>query len=214
MALMILAHPRSKSTLLAECFQGFMGEIFNITIVDKKTFKMIDNPVPDSTPSNILWQQDWTSQYLKHLEEVLTGNDKAVFKVFYEHIIFSEAAQQLIQRLHPRIISIHRLNELKAIKSHLLAGKRGFSVREQKSIAPFAVTPAQFFYSYRVCVALPKLARSIFDIQWSTTYEDFDPAQLTGRDRTPAVTPQNSEEVFHYIINEAEVDGWYHALKV
>lgn len=213
MSVMILAHPRSKSTLMADCFNLYYGEIFNINIINKKTFKIDADATIDQTPTYILWKQEWAQEYLKYVETLFLKSSDFAFKVFYEHIFYSEQAQDLIARINPTIISIHRTNELAAIKSNLIARKRGFTKLNEVKISKFTVEPKQFFESYLICVVFPKLAQQIYKPIWSTTYENFDINNFPYLQKTPVILSQNSEDIFNYIINEEDVNTWYQALK-
>lgn len=207
---MILAHPRSKSNLMADCFKNYYGEIFNITILNKDTFEIQQSTRPDPTPISILWKQEWVHNYLEYLKEKLTADPNAVFKVFYHQIMFSPEARDLIQTLRPKIFYIYRKNELAAIKSYLLALKRGFSMNESTILTEsFTVSPLQFLESYHYCVVLPKLARNLYKIDWSSTYEEFSYDNFPYAEQVPKIKPQNSSKEFSFIENEAEIDKWF-----
>lgn len=215
MVTMILAHPRSKSTLMADCFlpENYLGEIFNLNVIDKKQF-VIKQPLEmDPTPLSVLWKQEWAEQYLKYLEWSLKQNPKAVFKVFFEHIIDKPEAIELIKSLSPRVLFIMREDSLAAVKSFIIATKQGFSFNEQISRdGKIYVSPALFAEAYRRCVLLPKLAREIFKPDWETTYESFDPQGFSYSERTPVLKKQDSSVRFSQLSNEEEVDRWFQLL--
>jgi hypothetical protein len=216
MAMMILSHPRARSTLMGNCFKEYWGEIFNINIVDKNTFEIPTVPVVDPMLNFLLWQEEWADRYLKYLEEKIKKSPNVCFKLFYDQIFHCARALDLIDRINPEVIFIRRANELEAIKSLLVAKKRGYSHNLQIECSPFMVTQQSFYYAYRVCVILPKLAKEKYQPVWCTTYEEFNIQTFPYREKMPPANfkNQNSNDSFSLILNEAEVEKWYSLLKL
>lgn len=209
MPTMIIGHERSKSTLMSECFEINWSEIFNLSLIDKKTFQRYEVLPSELEPNSELWRQSWSQDYLKYLEDILQSEKYGVFKVFLDHIIHSSEAIKLIERINPRIFGIHRENKLDAIKSMLLAKKRGFHLAEHKEYEPFIVYKDEFISAYQSCVSNYQTLKKIFSPNWSITYETFDPLMFYYGEKIPSTQPQHSMEAFEHILNLYEVDQWY-----
>ncbi len=209
MLTLIIGHERSKSNLMTDCFETNLSEIFNLSIIDKNTFKRYQVLPSELKLNSELWRQSWSQEYLKYVEKLLLTKKYAVFKVFLDHIIHSQEAIKLIKRMHPRVFSIHRENQLDAIKSMLLAKKRGFHSTEQIAYEPFSVAEDEFFSAYQSCVLDYQILKKLFPPDWSTTYETFDPSMFHCGEKLPNTQAQNSKEAFEHILNLREVDQWY-----
>lgn len=209
MLTMIIGHERSKSNLLTDCFKINHSEIFNLSIIDKETFKTYETLPDKPEENNVLWRQDWSKRYLEYVESVLIQEKTAVFKVFLDHVIHSQCAIKLIKRLRPRVFSIHRENELDAIKSLILAKRCGFIYNEKSLCEPFSVTEHEFFIVYQYIVANFKMLKLIFPPDWSTTYEKFNPQTFCHGEKISNMREQNSKERFDLILNQEEMLGWY-----
>lgn len=209
MPTMIIGHERSKSNLMTDCFETNLSEIFNLSIIDKKTFLRYQVLPSELELNSELWRQNWSQEYLKYVEDLLLTEKDAVFKVFLDHIIHSQEAIKLIERIHPRVFGIFRENQLDAIKSMLLAKIRGFHLTEQKVYEPFVVREDEFILAYQSCVQDYQMLKKIFPPDWSTTYETFDPLMFYYGEKIPETRAQRSKEAFEHILNLREVDQWY-----
>lgn len=210
MPFMILAHPRSKSNLLSHCFKNNMGGIFNIKCIDKETYEIIPPQKIDMRNAVEVWKEPWAKEYLKYLEKKMTEVENIAFKVFFEHVASFPEGLDLIKRINPKVIHIYRKDSLKAIKSLLIAGRRGYTKAQERPYQAFTVDYNEFLSCYHQCVTNPEMGRSTFKIEWSSTYEDFDPNAFPYAEKIPCIQPQNSEEVFSSIINEDQINDWFH----
>ena len=209
MATMILAHPRSKSSLLADCFNDYIGEIFNIRSIDKNTLIFDHTLNGDHRLASEIWRDAWAQKYFQNLEKKLTLDKDVCFKVFFDHIAHFPQGLELIRKINPTVIAISRQNKLHAIKSLLIAEMRGFAKHYEKAFDPFTVTFYDFCMRYQQCVVEPKLLNQLFKPDWTTTYETFEPANFPYAQRLPELIYQNSAEVFSFILNEQVVEQWF-----
>ena len=208
---MILAQPRSKSTLMAECFSNNHGEIFSIVQFYKES--SLNGHQKNASTLREIWQTDLGKDYLKHLEKKLTETENITFKVFMHHVIDVPEVLNLIKKINPRIFYIYRKNGIHAVKSLLIAEKRGFVKDEHRNFMPFTVDFKSFYDSYSTCIIKTKMAHVYFKMDWTTTYEDFNPHTFPYAEKVPLLEAQKSEEFFTSILNETQVDDWFNTLQ-
>lgn len=210
---MILAHPRSRSTLMADCFNHYIGEIFNLGIINKSSFELESSVVNYDINYAEAWNEPWAQEYIRIIEKRLSSTPDLVFKVFLEQICTCPQILELIKRLNPTTISIERADKLSAIKSVLLAERRGFSKAMQFETEPFTVSLIEFLNRYRQLVLYPRLWPIYFNVEWSTTYEAFKSDQFPYAQKKPEMQNQHSAESFNLIQNEKQIDEWFHLSK-
>ncbi len=210
MPTMILAHPRSRSTQVLNCFKNNLGEIFNLHIVNPESYELGSYLDPD--PLFVISKKPWVKNYINYIFDKIEAESECAFKVFYEHIIFNNEIQNRLQTLSLTTIYIKRVDELAAIKSLLVAVKRGFTKETEQKTTPFYTSPAAFYYAYTQCVIMPNLAKSIFKIDYETTYETFDTNNFPYLQIQPQTMRQDSVNTFQLLENELEIERWYKAL--
>ena len=224
MSLMIISYTKLNYEFMANNFNKYLGDIFNLATVDLNKFNFIKN-ISDQHkhPQQSLWRESWSPLYLQELEKKIMENQNCTFLADLSEMIYNPDLFKFVEKINPTIINVSPSNELYSLKKVILKMNNHKCKISDEEISPFIATFDQFNSAYQSCVNFPKLAKKLFSIKHCFTFSEESATSslkhcFTFSDESDAVSFNETEfkvylKKFDIMLNEEQVTDWYLALK-